>query len=81
MATITLEYDSRNKTARQVIDGLALSGIFSLKSDKKSRKEIAKEKHIAQFKEAVRQTLDIAADIRKNGTSGYKTLEELLAED
>jgi hypothetical protein len=78
MATITLEYDSRNKTARQVMEGLLFSGIFALKSDKKSRKEIAREEHIAQFKEAVRQTLDMAADIRKNGMEGYQTMEKFL---
>lgn len=41
----------------------------------------AREKHIAEFKEAIRETEAMVADIRKNGTKGYKTLEQMLAED
>jgi hypothetical protein len=46
-----------------------------------SRKQTAREKHIAKFKEAIRETEAMVKDIRINGTKGYKTLDELLAED
>jgi hypothetical protein len=38
----------------------------------------AREKHIAQFKEAIRETEAMVRDIRKNGTKGYQTMEEFL---
>ncbi|GHT65970.1 hypothetical protein FACS189452_01040 [Bacteroidia bacterium] len=46
-----------------------------------SRKPTARERHIAEFKEAIRQTEVMVKDIRQNGTKGYKTLDELLSED
>jgi hypothetical protein len=86
MATLTLEYDSRNKTARQIMDGLLLSGVFVEKNiDKpanklhiKKHRQTVREKHIADFKEAIRQTEEMVCDIRKNGTKGYQTMDEFL---
>jgi hypothetical protein len=43
-----------------------------------SRKPTAKEKHIAEFKEAIRQTEEMVEDIRLNGTKGYQTMDEFL---
>jgi hypothetical protein len=42
------------------------------------RTPTAKEKHIAEFKEAIRQTEAMVKDIRQNGTKGYQTMEEFL---
>jgi len=36
---------------------------------------------ISRFKVALQETKTIAADISQNGTSGYKTLDDLLNED
>ncbi|GHV61080.1 hypothetical protein FACS1894195_1040 [Bacteroidia bacterium] len=46
-----------------------------------SRKPTARERHIAEFKEAIQQTEVMVKDIQQNGTKGYKTLDDLLAED
>jgi hypothetical protein len=88
MATLTLEYNSRNKTAHQIMEGLLLSGVFVVKNADahthrrtKNGQQTAREKHIAEFKEAIQQTEAMAHDIRQNETKGYKTLDELLAED
>jgi hypothetical protein len=43
-----------------------------------SRRQTVKEKHIAEFKEAIRQTEVMAKDIRANGTEGYQTMDEFL---
>jgi hypothetical protein len=48
----------------------------SVKQEK--RKPTAKEKHIAEFKEAIRQTEEMVKDIRLNGTKGYQTMDEFL---
>ncbi|MDR0865727.1 MAG: hypothetical protein LBO74_12465 [Candidatus Symbiothrix sp.] len=43
-----------------------------------NRKQIAREKHIAEFKEAIRETEAMVKDIRLNGTKGYQTMDEFL---
>jgi hypothetical protein len=45
---------------------------------KQSSKPTAREKHIAKFKEAIRQTEAMVEDIRLNGTKGYQTMDEFL---
>ncbi|WP_226995349.1 hypothetical protein, partial [Candidatus Symbiothrix dinenymphae] len=42
------------------------------------RKPTAREKHIAEFKEAIRETEAMAKHIRQNGTKGYQTMDEFL---
>jgi hypothetical protein len=36
---------------------------------------------VSEFKSALQETKTMSADIAKNGTSGYKTLDDLLNED
>jgi hypothetical protein len=74
MATMVIEYNGRNKTVKQVIDGLLSAGIIRRKSAKR-------EKHIEELKQAILETEKMVEDIRLNGIKGYKTLEELVAED
>jgi predicted transcriptional regulator len=75
MQTTVIEYSKRNASSvQQILDGLTSSGLIKIKKS-------AKEKHLEEFKQAVRETEAMAADIRKNGTAGYKTLQELLAEE
>jgi len=40
-----------------------------------------REKQISSFQSALHQTMVMAEDISKNGTEGYKTLDDLLKED
>ena len=75
MQTIEIECSKRNASSvRKILDGLTSSGLIRIKKS-------AREKHIEEFKDAVRETEAMVADIRKNGVAGYKTLEELLAEE
>jgi predicted transcriptional regulator len=74
MATMIIEYNGRSKTTQRLIEGLLSSGIIR-------RKQSAREQKRAEFREALREAEAMAADIRKNGTAGYKTLDELLNED
>jgi hypothetical protein len=41
-----------------------------------NHRQTAREKHIAEFKEAIRETETMAEDIRLNGTKGYQTMNE-----
>ena len=75
MQTIVIECNKRNASSvRKILDGLTSSGLIRIKKS-------AKEKHIEEMKEALRETGAMIADIRKNGVEGYKTLDELLAEE
>jgi len=75
MATMTIEYNERNKYTRQVLEGLIGSGIIR-------RQDIGMEKQkITAFKTALQESKKLAIDIAQNGTAGYKTLDDLLNED
>ncbi|GHV22741.1 hypothetical protein FACS189428_5250 [Clostridia bacterium] len=74
----------KNRIPRPKMDALlTFLNTWGIEAEVKqnSRKQTAREKHIAEFKEAIRQTEEMVKDIRLNGTKGYKTLDELLAED
>ena len=72
MQTTVIEYNKRNASSVQkILDGLTSSGLIRIKKS-------AREKHIEEFKEAVRETEAMAADIRKNGIAGYQTMDEFL---
>jgi hypothetical protein len=73
MATMTIKYDNRNKTVKNLLTGLIDSGIIHPAD--------AKEERIAEFKSALREAKEMAKDIAENGTKGYKTLDDLLDED
>ena len=73
METMTIEYNEKDKYARQVLMGLIGSGIIRQKNEVKNLK-------ISSFKTALLETRMMAADIRKNGINGYKTLDDLLNE-
>ena len=74
MATMTIEYNEKNKYARQVLSGLIGSGIISRKNEIHNRK-------ISSFKTALLETKVMSKDIKQNGIEGYKTLDDLLNED
>jgi len=74
MATMTIEYNEKNKYTRQVLTGLIGSGIIRRKNEIKNPK-------IAAFKTALRETQTMSADMIQNGINGYKTLDDLLNED
>ena len=74
MATMTIEYNEKDKYTRQVLTGLIGSGMFR-------RKNEVKNQRISSFKVALQETKKMSASIAKNGIDGYKTLDDLLNED
>ena len=75
MATMTIEYNERNKYTRQLLAGLLGSGIIR-------RQNINKEhQKITEFKTALQESKEMEMDIVINGTSRYKTLDDLLNEE
>ena len=74
MVTMTIEYNEKDKFARQVLSGLLGSGIIRRKNEVKNSK-------ISSFKTALKETQIMIADIKKNGTNSYRTLDDLLNVD
>jgi len=74
MATITIEYNEKDKYTRQLLSGLIGSGIIR-------RKNEAKNQRIYSFKAALQETKRMSAYISQNGVEGYKTLDDLLNEE
>ena len=74
MTTMTIEYNEKDKYARQVLTGLTGSGIIR-------RKNEVKDQRISSFKAALQETKIMSACIALNGIEGYKTLDDLLNED
>jgi hypothetical protein len=70
MATLTIEYDSRNKTAMQVIKGLASTGVFFIR-DKEETERMAIQENIKEAKAMI-------DDIRKNGSDKYQSMDDFL---
>jgi len=71
MATMTIEYNEKNKHVMRVLTGLIGAGVIHRRNDTK----------ISKFKTALHETQTMSADIAQNGTAGYKTLDDLLNED
>jgi hypothetical protein len=72
MATMTLEYNASNKTARQILEGLIFSGIFKVKND-------AKEAEKVEIKQNIRETKRMIEDIKQNGSAKYQNMDNFLA--
>jgi hypothetical protein len=70
MATLTIEYNTRNKTARQVINGLISAGVFRIREDE--------EKERAAIKRNIREVKKMIADIKENGSAGYESMDDFL---
>ena len=73
MATMTIEYNEKNRYAKQVLTGLIGSGIIRRKSRRNPK--------ISAFKVALQETKTMSADIVQNGIKGYRTLDDLLNEE
>jgi hypothetical protein len=73
MTEMIIEYDEKNKTVKQVLDAMLSSGVIR-------RKKTAKEKRIAEFKQALKEAKEIEKNIAA-GIKNYKTLDELLNEE
>jgi hypothetical protein len=71
MATMTIEYNEKDKYVRQVLTGLIGAGVIHRKNGAK----------ISAFETALQETRTMSADIARNGIAGYKTLDDLLNED
>ena len=70
MATLTLEYNARNNTVRQVIEGLLSSGLFRVQSEyDKEREAIRKNMRTAN---------KMIADIRAGGSANYQNIDSFL---
>ena len=74
MATMTIEYNEKDKYARQVLTGLIGSGIIRRKKEEENQR-------ISSFKVALQETVIMSAYIAQNGIKGYKTLDDLLNDD
>jgi hypothetical protein len=70
MATLTVEYDSRNRTARQVITGLASTGVFRIRDNKETER--------MEIRENIREARKMIEDIRKNGSGKYQNMDDFL---
>ena len=75
--TLTIEYNSQNTTFTTLLNSLVEAGIVRIK---KHDVTTAKEKARNEIESAIGEALAMADDIAENGTSGYKTLDELLEE-
>jgi hypothetical protein len=71
MATMTIEYNEKNKHVMQVLTGLIGAGVIHQRNGTE----------ISEFKTALQEAKTISADIAQNGIAGYKTLDDLLNED
>jgi hypothetical protein len=71
MQTMVIEYNERNHSTKQILNGLLSAGIIKIKKS-------TSEKRIEELKEAILETEVMVADIRKNGTKGYQTMDEFL---
>jgi len=71
MATMTIEYNEKNKYVTQVLTGLIGAGIIHKRTGT----------GISEFKTALYETKMMSANIAQNGISGYKTLDDLLNEE
>ena len=74
MATMTIEYNEKDKYARQVLTGLIGSGIIRRKKEEENQR-------ISAFKTALQETIVMSAYITQNGIKGYRTLDDLLNDD
>ena len=74
METMIIEYNEKDKYARQVLTGLIGSGLIR-------RIFEVKDQGISSFKTALQETMIMSKDIAQNGIEGYKTLDDLLNED
>ncbi|MDR1813265.1 MAG: hypothetical protein LBR18_00235 [Tannerella sp.] len=71
MATLTLEYNARNSTVRQLIEGLLSSGLFRVKSEH--------EKERAEIRANMRTASRMIADIQAHGSSKYQNMDSFLS--
>jgi len=71
MATLTLEYNARNGTVRQLVEGLLSSGLFRVKSEQ--------EKERAEIQKNMRNVSKMIEDIRINGSSKYQNMDSFLS--
>jgi hypothetical protein len=71
MATLTLEYNARNGTVRQLIDGLLSSGLFREKS------EYAEER--GAIRKNMRTARTMITDIRARGSAKYQNMDSFLS--
>jgi len=74
MATLTIEYNEKDKYAKQVLTGLIGSGNIRCKNNIENRR-------ISSLKAALEETKTMSAYITQNGVDGYRTLDDLLNGD
>jgi hypothetical protein len=74
MTTVLVEYDEKKKSSRQVIEGLIGAGVLVLKDLNEFSEKL-------MLKNALKETVLIAKDIKEHGIGDYKTLDDLLDED
>jgi len=70
-----IEYNGRNKAAKQALENLIASGLIRRKD---AQKAAAIEQRKAEFREALREAKAMAADIAVNGSAGYQTMDDFL---
>jgi predicted transcriptional regulator len=70
MATLMIEYDMRNRTARQVIKGLVSSGVFRIRDDAEKEKKAIRTN--------IREAKQMIEDIRTNGSANYQNMDQFL---
>jgi len=71
MATMILEYNARNSTVRQLIEGLLSSGLF--------RVQLEHEKERRAIQKNMRTANKMIADIRAGGSAKYQNMDSFLS--
>jgi len=71
MATMTIEYNEKNKHVMQVLKGLIGTGVIHRRNGAE----------MSEFKTALHEAKTMSAAIAQNGIAGYKTLDDLLNEE
>ncbi|MDR0791716.1 MAG: hypothetical protein LBE82_00290 [Chitinophagaceae bacterium] len=72
MATLTLEYNARNSTVRQLIEGLLSSGLFKVQCDNSKKEQ-------AEIRKNMKTAHKMIKDIRENGSANYQNMDDFLA--
>jgi hypothetical protein len=71
MATMTIEYNEKNKHVMRVLTGLIGTGVIHRRNGA----------NISEFMTALHEAKTMSVDIARNGIVGYKTLDDLLNEE
>jgi len=71
MATVTLSYNARSSTVRQLLEGLLSSGLFRVQSEYTREREAIRKN--------MRTANEMISDIRTGGSAKYQNMDSFLS--